>query len=132
MRQLPRRGRSRFQGLQRNPRRPAPGKLKAIGRAPYEKAPDEKELAAWGLKLTDFPEKDVEVWPEHVNACLFFCAVSTQWRVGMGGATGLDYPAVFGTLDRLHRDKTPEERDAIFADLQVIERSALEAMAEKD
>lgn len=83
------------------------------------------------MRLSDFPEKSVEVWPEHVDACLLFCSVSTQWRVGMGGATGLDYPAVFATLERQHRDKTDAGRDAIFADLQVIERAALEQMNEK-
>ncbi len=80
------------------------------------------------MRPSDFPEQTVEVWPEHVDACLLFCSVSTQWRVGMGGATGLDYPAVFATLDRLHRGKTDDERDAIFADVQVIERAALEEM----
>lgn len=84
------------------------------------------------MRLADFPEKVVEIWPEHIDACALFSSVSTQWRVGgMGGATGLDYPAVFATLDRLHRDKTPEERDAIFADLQCIERGALEEMGKK-
>ncbi|EJE49574.1 Phage related hypothetical protein (DUF1799) [Acidovorax sp. CF316] len=82
------------------------------------------------MRPSDFPEKDVEVWPEHVDACLLFCSVSTQWRVGMGGATGLDYPAVFATLDRMYRGKTDEQRDAIFADLQVIERAALEHLNE--
>lgn len=83
------------------------------------------------MRLADFPEKLVEIWPEHIDACVLFSSVSTQWRVGMGGATGLDYPAVFATLDRIHRDKTDAERDAIFADVQVIERGALEEMGKK-
>jgi len=49
----------------------------------------------------------------------------------MGGATGLDYTAVFATMDRLHRDKTDAERDAMFCDLQAMERIALEEMAKK-
>lgn len=50
----------------------------------------------------------------------------------MGGAPGLDYQAVFATLASLHRNKTDAERDAIFAELQVIERAALDEMNRKD
>ena len=84
------------------------------------------------MKRSDYPEKTVEVWPEHIDPCLLFSNVSTQWRLGMGGATGLDYPAVFATLDRLHRDKTPEERDVIFSDMQTIERGALAETSRRD
>jgi hypothetical protein len=57
--------------------------------------------------------------------------MQTQWRVGMAGATGLDYPAVFATIDRLHRDKTDARRDELFADMQIMEAAALKKMAEK-
>lgn len=104
-----------------------------IGRAIYEKPPDAKKLAVWGLKPSDYPDKIVEIWPEHFDAYRSFVAVSTQWRVGgMGGAPGLDYQAVFATLASLHRNKTEAERDAIFAELQVIERAALDEMNRED
>lgn len=69
------------------------------------------------------------MWPEHADAYITFVNVSTQWQVaGMGGAVGLNYASVLPALDRMHRGRTDEERDAIFADLQVIERAALEEM----
>ena len=60
-----------------------------------------------------------------------FINIQTQWRVGAGGPTGLDYPAVFATIDRLHRSDTEARRDALFADVQVMESAALKKMAEK-
>lgn len=85
-----------------------------------------------GYEPEDFEVDEFEVWPENWPSFALFCAVQTQWRVGgMGGATGLDYPAVFATLDRLHRDKTPERRDELFADIQVMEAAALKEMAKK-
>lgn len=52
----------------------------------------------------------------------------TQWRVGMSGATGLDYSAL---PEVWRRTKTPKrDRDAVFDDLRVIEIGALNAMNE--
>lgn len=77
------------------------------------------------------PDADtVTIWPENVQSVNLFLSVGTQWRVGgMGGATGLDYPAVFATMDRLLRNESQERKDALFADVQVMERAALEEMA---
>lgn len=73
----------------------------------------------------------MECWPENIDSLNLFIALQTQWRIGMSGATGLDYPAVFATLDRLHRDKTDARRDELFADMQIMEAAALKKMAEK-
>jgi hypothetical protein len=55
--------------------------------------------------------------------------MGTQWRVGPGGITGMDYNALSEIWRRL---KVPNsERDAVFEDLQVMEMSALVAMNEK-
>ena len=84
------------------------------------------------MKLSDFKDKTLEVWPEHVDAYIAFAEVSTQWQVaGMGGPVGLNYASVIPTIDSLHRDKTQDERDSIFAAVRVIERAALEEMAKK-
>lgn len=99
-----------------------------IGRSFYEKPPDAKQLAAWGLKPSDYPEQTIDIWPAHVNAYRLFAQVTTQWRVGLNGATGLDYSAVLSVLDRTHADKTADERMDIFRDMQVIERGALTEM----
>ena len=70
----------------------------------------------------------MEVWPENWQAWVLFCQVSTQWRVGMGGATGLDYGAIYPLLDRIAQD-APEWMD-LFEDLQVLERAALKQMSD--
>lgn len=69
------------------------------------------------------------VWPEHIGVLNLFDAVRTQWRVGMAGPTGLDYPAVLATLDRLFSKLSEERRNEMFLDLQVMEREALDVMA---
>ena len=57
-----------------------------------------------------------------------FDSVFTQWRVGMGGPTGLDYAAVYPLLDRAAKD--PQEWDELFSDIQVMEGAALKQMSE--
>lgn len=74
-------------------------------------------------------EVNCTLWRENVSVFRLFEAVSTQWRVGMAGPTGFDYPAVFATMDRLFRALGEEKRDAMFMDLQVMESEALAAMA---
>jgi hypothetical protein len=72
----------------------------------------------------------VEVWPENWPAFALFCSMQTQWRVGMGGATGIDYSALYPLLDRHASD--PDEWNALFEDVQTCERAALAAMNTKD
>lgn len=90
-----------------------------------------EEAAKVGLTLADFDDDAVEIWPENADAVHAFDAVGTQWRTGMNGPTGLDYPAVFATLDRVRRDLDDAGRDALFADLQVMERAALREMSKR-
>lgn len=53
--------------------------------------------------------------------------MGTQWRVGFGGATGLDYTAVYPLLDRF--TETQDEWADLFSDLRVLENEALATMA---
>ncbi len=55
--------------------------------------------------------------------------MTTQWRMSMGGPTGLDYGVLFRLLDnaRLGGD----EWDVMFGDVRVMEAAAKEAMAKK-
>lgn len=84
-------------------------------------------LRSLGIKPEDYADQDaLEVWPENTQAVNFFieyCA--TQWRTGMGGATGLDYSAVIAALQWLGFDKE------VFEQVRCIERGALDAMAER-
>lgn len=59
---------------------------------------------------------------------MFFMRVQTQWNVGMNGATGLRYEAIYPLLDR--EAKTTDEWEDLFDDLQVIERAALKQMSD--
>lgn len=71
-------------------------------------------------------QEPVLVWPDHVQAYQLFRGLETQWRVGMNGATGLDYNVLYRDLDRL--GLTPERFDELRCEVQVIERAALEEM----
>jgi hypothetical protein len=58
-----------------------------------------------------------------------FIAMSTQWRVGAAGVTGLDYSVL---PEMWRRAKVPAgARDDVFDDLRIMEDAALEKMREK-
>lgn len=68
----------------------------------------------------------MEVWPENWPALQLFIRMATQWRVGMSGATGLDYGVLFTMLDRMKLGD--EEQEQMFEDIRVMEQEALSAM----
>lgn len=57
-----------------------------------------------------------------------FNSMSTQWRVGMSGATGLDY-AVLPVVMDLEGVETDKRRQ-IFQDVRTMEQEALRTMAD--
>lgn len=68
-----------------------------------------------------------DLLPEAESIIALYAAAQTQWRVGMAGATGLDYAGV-EALGRLRG--TPLD-PATFQGLQVCEHAALGAMREQ-
>lgn len=82
-----------------------------------------------GLVL-DMPPPDVlGVWPENWLPLQVFCAMDTQWRTGVNGATGLDY-AVLPVVMRwqgVPRADQPE----VFDGVRVMEAEALRWLSEK-
>ncbi|MBP0943086.1 DUF1799 domain-containing protein [Pseudomonas alliivorans] len=81
------------------------------------------------MTRTDIPDDDVEVWPDVWPAFQLFEALSTQWRVGMGGPVGLDYtavPVVAGMLGIKRR-----QLGRLFGDLRSMELEALSVMADQ-
>lgn len=79
-----------------------------------------------GLTLTDIAPPLVALLPENQLPFNVFCAMDTQWRVGAGGATGLDYgtlPTVMRLMG-IKRELWPEIWDAV----RVMESAALEEM----
>lgn len=71
----------------------------------------------------------VEVWPENWPTFELFAFLSTQWRVGMAGRTGLDYMVLYRELDDL--GLTGEERRRVKDDIREMELKALSAMNEE-
>ena len=69
------------------------------------------------------------LWPCNVSTWVHWNEVQTQWRVGMGGATGLDYAGVRAYLDEQHFEGD-ERRDA-FKGIRAAEGATLQAWGEK-
>jgi len=65
-----------------------------VGRALYERPPPDSFYAAMGFKPSDIPDEEVEVLPDNWEPFLLFNAMSTQWRTGANGVTGMDYNAI--------------------------------------
>lgn len=75
------------------------------------------------------PSERIEyLWPDNLPAWHAWQSVQSQWRVGMGGATGLDYTGVQACL-RLQGHRGAALRE-LFAGIQACERATLEAWAE--
>lgn len=92
----------------------------------YERGPDEKELAEFGMTLDDVVTEPVDIWPENERAFELFVFMGTQWQAGMSGPVGLKYEVMFHKMDRM---KLPEaDYDQLEADMQVMERAALACM----
>lgn len=92
----------------------------------YDSGPSQEELDAIGLLREDVTDdSDFEVWPENWLPFQVFSQVSTQWRVGYGGPTGLDYSQVKWVME-LMRVKKPLE---ILHAIRTLESSALKTMS---
>lgn len=94
----------------------------------YERGPSDEQLAALGMTRADLPEDEFEVWPDAWQAFRLFESMQSQWRTGVGGASGLDYaviPAVASMLGLKRRDL-----NSIFPDLRIMENEALAVMTE--
>jgi len=81
----------------------------------------------WAQAAVEVPE--VYLWPENVAVWRLFQACNTQWKSGLAGPTGLDYPAV-ETVLRIRRVKKADLL-SVFSMIQVMERSMLSAWSEK-
>jgi hypothetical protein len=88
--------------------------------------PTAEEMAAAGFAPEDYETDPVELWPENQPAFDLFCMVQTQWRIGMNGATGLDYSPLFVLMDK--RGLSGDAWQQLFDDVRVIESAALVEM----
>ncbi|MBX9028305.1 DUF1799 domain-containing protein [Enterobacter ludwigii] len=96
----------------------------AVASAFYTPEPTAADLAPYGLTPDDYDDQFIDVWPDVWPSFLVFRAVSTQWRTGMGGASGLDYN-VLPWVMRLHN--VDDEATAL-SDIRVMESAALRIM----
>ena len=85
---------------------------------------------AQGFSAEDYEEDELLVWPEHARALHFFMdQCQTQWRSGMGGATGLDYTAILAAIEFEEPDRAQARE--LFEQIRCIERGALEEMGKR-
>ena len=68
----------------------------------------------------------MKIWPDNVSSVNVFIAMSTQWRVGMNGATGLDYTAMPSVMKFTGVKK--KDRSDVFNDVRTMEDAALTQM----
>lgn len=87
-------------------------------------------MAAWGLNESDYPPvpEEIEIWPDNWDAATAFVSLSTQWRVSMAGATGIDYGAIEPVL-RMRGIPVERWPDA-FDGIRIMEAEALDVMRE--
>lgn len=87
-------------------------------------------LAAWGMSAdmaAHFAASAEDaVWPENWRPVEVFAAMTTQWRHGFNGPTGLDYAALPPVMDYAGVPVT--DRADVFESVRVLEIEALEAM----
>lgn len=89
-----------------------------------------------GFELEDYETDIVEVFPENIPALELIQRIGTRWIVvslgGMGGGTivtGIRWEAVYPLMDRMAL--SPEDFDALLADLEVMEQEALKVINQK-
>lgn len=79
------------------------------------------------MSLDDL-EEEVELWAVNAEAFSVFNSMSTQWRAGMSGATGLDYTSLPIVMDLEGIDA--DDRKQVFRDVRTMEQEALKTMAD--
>lgn len=86
-----------------------------------------KSLESLGFSGADL-EIEVGILPENKSTVEVFFAMSTQWRSGMTGSTGLDYNALPAVFDLVGVKR--KQRQEAFAGIRVMEGEALRALGE--
>ena len=100
---------------------------------PDRRSNDQQELqealASFGLLAPETQGGDdagaeIWLWPENRPAWDLWLCLQTQWRVGMGGATGLDYAGVQAAMQLMGIAR--RERGELFALVRAMEGAALD------
>jgi hypothetical protein len=124
------------EGLYRNLRGRAPGKLKEAavywtggGKRVEDKTGE--DAAAFGIVLPEQPKEesaDFEVWDENWEIVMMFLRMQTQWTTTMAGYMGLRYDVMLcaGGLFDLYNVNNRRE---MLEGLQIMEAAALSELA---
>lgn len=79
------------------------------------------------MRASDYADEDISVWPDNWRSLLFFNDLGAGcWAAGNKGPIGLRFET-FREVRLAHRI-TADEWPQVFADLQVLERAALDEM----
>ena len=76
---------------------------------------------------TSFEEDKCNIWPQNWQTVQLFAAMGTQWRVGMGGATGL----VYASLPIVARGEGIKLTPETIRGIRIMEGAALKCMTDK-
>lgn len=89
-------------------------------------------MAAFGLSEDDYDDAvpTIKVWPDNWLPIRVFQSLSTQWRTGMSGPTGLDY-AVLPAVMQLEGVRKKDRAD-LFDCVRAMEGAALSVIHKKD
>ena len=87
-------------------------------------------MAVLGLSEDDYEPDPVYILPDNWQSVTVFNSLSTQWRVGYSGPTGLDYAVLDGVFKLAGVKK--KERPQVFADIRIMESAALNVMHAKE
>lgn len=68
--------------------------------------------------------EEIGIWPDNWPIKQIFCAMLSQWNVGMNGVIGLRYEALPMVLE-IHGIEAEQKRE-VFDGLRVMERAAVE------
>lgn len=83
----------------------------------------------FGLTVEEASGPPVEIFPDNLATVNVFIAMSTQWRYGFGGPTGLDYSGLAFVMDMV--GVIPIDRPEVFDGVRTMEDAALEHMSKK-
>jgi hypothetical protein len=90
-------------------------------------------LAGLAAVLPDSAQPQQQIaylWPCNVHAWQCWQSVQTQWRVGPGGATGLDYAGAMAHLQTAHQLRGKKLRN-VWACITAAEAATLEVWAQQ-
>lgn len=87
-------------------------------------------MAVFGLSEDDYEPEQLLILPDNWQSVCIFNSLSTQWRVGYSGPTGLDYAVLDGMFKLAGVKK--KDRPQVFADIRIMESAALTVMHQKE